>query len=246
MSLGATQAVARISAIHDRIGTLASRPVPEGFSNVLQTAMEATGSVEAASPEPTVLGPDTATESIEQSSLPLVGMLGTNLKLNPGATVSFSYPMFTQSYPPAPSAVASGDWAQVLPERGQAWAGAIEGAAAEFGLDPRLLSAVVWAESAFQPNAVSRAGALGLAQLMPKTAEGLGVNPYDPVDNLRGGAKYLRRLLDEFGRVDLAAAAYNAGPGRVRENGGIPYITDPGGYVQQVVKHYRDQGGMHP
>ncbi len=102
-----------------------------------------------------------------------------------------------------------------LPAAAHRWLGSIRAAAHRNGIDPELLTAVVWTESSFIPDAVSHAGAIGLTQLMPGTAESLGVDPFDPTQNLDGGARYLRQMIDRFGRVDLALAAYNAGPTRV-------------------------------
>ena len=113
---------------------------------------------------------------------------------------------------------------------------AISQIAAEEGVPASLLSALVWSESSYNPDAVSSAGARGLAQLMPGTAAGLGVNIDDPLDNLRGGARYLRRQLDQFGRVDLALAAYNAGPGAVQRHGGIPPYPETQRYVTKVLE----------
>jgi len=113
---------------------------------------------------------------------------------------------------------------------------ALTQAAAAANLSPTLLSAVVWQESRWNPQAVSPKGAMGLAQLMPATARYLGVNPADPVQNLIGGARYLRMLLDQFdGDVEKALAAYNAGPGRVRSAGGIPAIAETRNYVSSIV-----------
>ncbi|MEX2503887.1 MAG: lytic transglycosylase domain-containing protein [Egicoccus sp.] len=86
-------------------------------------------------------------------------------------------------------------------------------------------------------------GAVGLAQLMPGTAAGLGVNPYDPHQNLDGGARFLAAQLDTFGRADLALAAYNAGPGRVKAVGGIPRIVETQLYVVRVLGRYRSLTG---
>ena len=127
-------------------------------------------------------------------------------------------------------------WADRLPPAGRPYAAAIEATAARHGLDGRLLAALVWTESAFRADAVSHAGALGLAQLMPATARGLGVDPRDPLQNLDGGARYLREQLDRFERVDLALAAYNAGPGRVERTGGIPEIVETQLYVVRVLE----------
>ena len=132
-------------------------------------------------------------------------------------------------------------WAAGLDDRGRTWAAAVDAAAARHGVDGRLLAALVWTESGFRPEAVSSAGALGLAQLMPDTARGLGVDPRDPLDNLDGGARYLRRQLEAYGRVDLALAAYNAGPGRVQTR--IPQITETRLYVRRVLERYERLGG---
>ena len=130
-------------------------------------------------------------------------------------------------------------WASRLPGGGHGYAAAVEATAARYGLDGRLLAALVWTESGFRPGAVSHAGAMGLAQLMPGTARGLGVDPRDPLQNLDGGARYLRSQLDRFGRIDLALAAYNAGPGRVERAGpGIPNIVETQLYVVRVLDRY--------
>ncbi len=133
----------------------------------------------------------------------------------------------------------SPDWASRLPEAGQRWAPAITKAAHDAGIEPQLLAALVQAESNFQPDARSHAGAIGLAQLMPGTAAGLGVDAHDPEDNLAGGARYLRAQLDRFGAVELALAAYNAGPNRVAQAGGVPRIAETQAYVSRVHDNYR-------
>jgi soluble lytic murein transglycosylase-like protein len=114
---------------------------------------------------------------------------------------------------------------------------ALTQAALAANLSPTLLSALVWQESRWTPQAVSPKGAMGLAQLMPATARDLGVNPADPVQNLQGGARYLRYLLDTFnGDIEKALAAYNAGPGRVRNAGGVPPIAETRAYVASIVR----------
>ena len=134
--------------------------------------------------------------------------------------------------------------APTLPAGAAQWQSAIGRAARDAGVDPKLLTAVVWSESNFKPDAVSHAGAIGLAQLMPGTAEGLGVDPYDPDQNLAGGARFLKGMIDQFGRVDLALAAYNAGPARVASlHDGGPGVPVSEGYVTTVLDRYRTLGG---
>lgn len=114
---------------------------------------------------------------------------------------------------------------------------ALTQAAAAANVSPTLLSALVWQESRWNPQAVSPKGAMGLAQLMPATARDLGVDPANPIANLNGGARYLRYLLDEFdGNVEKALAAYNAGPARVRSAGGVPAIAETRNYVTSIVR----------
>lgn len=107
-------------------------------------------------------------------------------------------------------------------------------------LDPALIRAVIKAESDFDPTAVSRAGAMGLMQLMPHTARRLDVrDPYNPEENVRGGAQYLRYLLDRFhGNVPLALAAYNAGATKVERYRNLPPIDETRRYVSKVLRFY--------
>lgn len=116
----------------------------------------------------------------------------------------------------------------------------IRNTATSFDVDPALVKAIVATESNFEPNAVSRVGAQGLMQLMPETARAMGVRrPFTPSENIRGGVRYLRSLMDRFDDLDEALAAYNAGPKAVVRYGGIPPYAETEAYVMKVLNHYR-------
>jgi soluble lytic murein transglycosylase-like protein len=114
----------------------------------------------------------------------------------------------------------------------------VQQAACEVGLPIALFDAMIMQESRYQPAALSPKGAFGLAQLMPGTARGLNVDRYRLLDNLRGGAKYLKQHMNRFGRVDLALAAYNAGPGRVERSREVPRIAETQNYVRKIMANW--------
>jgi soluble lytic murein transglycosylase-like protein len=117
-------------------------------------------------------------------------------------------------------------------------------AAKSEGIPPALVKAVIAAESAFDSGAVSHKGAQGLMQLMPDTAEEMGVeNPFEPAQNLRGGTSYLRSLIDRYGDLGRALAAYNAGPSAVDRYNGIPPFQETQDYVDRVLTYYRRYHG---
>jgi len=120
----------------------------------------------------------------------------------------------------------------------------IDDAAAHNNVDPSLVRALIKVESNFNPHAVSRKGAIGLMQLMPRTARELNVNPYDPAQNVEGGVRHLKGLLDSYnGDVPLSLAAYNAGAGAVARNGGVPPYQETRNYVRKITDLY---GPSHP
>ena len=134
------------------------------------------------------------------------------------------------------SALACGEADEIT---AQQWANTAA-AAARHDLEPELLAALVWQESRYCAEAVSSAGAIGLGQLMPATALELGVDPWQPEENLEGAARYLRAQLDAFGTVELALAAYNAGPEAVKRYGGLPPYAETQAYVPAVMTFYED------
>lgn len=126
----------------------------------------------------------------------------------------------------------SGDYSQL-----------IEAASKKYNISSNIIAAVMRAESGFNSTAVSKAGAMGLMQLMPETAKALGVhNAFDPRENIDGGVRYLKDMLTEFGgNLELALAAYNAGPNAVKKYGGIPPYEETQNYVKKVMSNLKNK-----
>jgi len=136
----------------------------------------------------------------------------------------------------AVEAIASPPVAVVETAASEAVRRELHAAAADYALDPKLVEAVAWRESRFRPAARSSKGAMGVMQLMPATARDLGVDPSDMAQNIKGGAMYLRQMLNRFGGdVKLALAAYNAGPGAVLKHGGVPPYAETQAYVASIL-----------
>jgi soluble lytic murein transglycosylase-like protein len=167
---------------------------------------------------------------------------GLRTLLLAATALATSHSVKTQNAPLKPSvSVAMNDFRAVRPER--AYDDLIAEAAEKFGLDPELIRAVMRAESAFNPMVVSRAGAQGLMQLMPALAEEMGVeDPFDPRQNIMGGARYLRQLLDRHrGNIPLSLASYNAGPTAVaRYRGAVPPFRETRQYVKKITGFLAD------
>ena len=158
-------------------------------------------------------------------------------------TLAMRLPYVPSKLPPVPPA----EWANTLPPEAMPWVGPIQQIAMAEGLDPRLLASLVWVESRFDPHAVSPKGAVGLAQVMPGTAQMLGIRLKDPLENLAGGAHYLRINMERFGKLELALAAYNGGPTMMAASKTVAHVPfeETRTYVTRVLQTYKGLGGEH-
>lgn len=163
-----------------------------------------------------------------RSSIAVPDWLRRSISTSPVAFASGCSPLAYRS---------SGILARTAEARRAAFYGMMSAAACEHGIPTGLFDAMIIRESGYNPMAISTANAFGLAQLMPGTAASLGVNRFDPLQNMRGGAHYLRQQLDRFGQIHLALAAYNAGPGRIRR-GQIPRIVETQAYVRNIIANW--------
>ncbi len=164
--------------------------------------------------------------------------LYNNLMAQYGSLTTGTYPLVSGSYESNYVRLSQTQIKDLMPRIDAA----IESSAEKYGVDPLLVRSVMRAESSFQPFALSTSGAMGLMQLMPGTAKGLGVtDPYNIEQNIRGGTAYLSYQLEAFdGDVELALAAYNAGPNAVRKYNGIPPYAQTQAYVPRVLQYYSD------
>lgn len=183
-------------------------------------------------------------ESIN-ARLAQIGQMTQRLNAAPEQTSTSFAAALQSAQAGAPPAAASGGASST------AYDTLIQQAAAKYGLDPAILKGLIKQESGFNPQARSHAGALGLTQLMPATAAGLGVtDATDPAQAIDGGARYLKQQLDRFGGdITKALAAYNAGPGAVEKHQGVPPYAETQSYVRSVLAHaeqYRSSGAQAP
>ena len=161
-----------------------------------------------------------------------------------GVTHFTNLPPRDDRYQPIPRRAAARGFSFGRIPKNWGYDGLIGLTAREHQVQPALVKAVIAAESNFDPGAVSRKGARGLMQLMPETAQELGVDDsFEPSDNVRGGTRYLRSMLDRYGDLSRAIAAYNAGPTAVDRYGGIPPYPETQDYVNRVLTYYRAYHG---
>lgn len=229
-----TEATSSLPGIPPLTAIVEPSPLPDAFQvhdlsrRYVQFRMQQEIAAAAVTPvgAPIMSGEPTGVAAF--SSIQVPGWLRGGITVQP---VSFKPGCAPLSYRP------SGFLARSAEARRAAYYGMMSAVACEHGIPTGLFDAVIIRESGYNPVATSTANAYGLAQLMPGTAVGLGVDRYDPLQNMRGGARYLRQQLDRFGQVHLALAAYNAGPGRVR-GGLVPRITETQAYVTNIIANW--------
>lgn len=173
---------------------------------------------------------------VPRSTIPIPGWMKSNLAFS-AATAVYRPECGPTGYRPAGFLSAAAE------SRRLGYYAMMRDVACEYGIPAGLFDAMIIRESGYQASIYSPKNAFGLTQLMPSTAAALGVNRYDVEQNLRGGARYLRQQLDRFGQIHLALAAYNAGPGRVR-NGVLPRIAETQAYVENVLLNWQRLAGL--
>ena len=178
-----------------------------------------------------------AAQEAASANVPVPFSANSTTKAGVGNTMA-PFPFASKNY--APKANNTITYALPNADKRAMWNPTVSSLGQKYNLDPLLIHAVINQESGYQPQVVSKSGAVGMMQLMPATAKGLGVtNPYDPIQNMEGGIKYLKLQLERFGgNVALALAAYNAGPNAVSKFGGIPPYQETQQYVRTILTNY--------
>ena len=217
-------APAAVAAIMARISELSAEPAAV---TQLQSRFGALIASQPTVAPPSSASNTTASTSTSTGTLSTLSMgMRTEGAMQTPQIVRGAYPVDTTNAATdvVPATMPTGVWVDRIPNaRGKALAPAIAAAAQRYGLDPAFLAAVFWTESSYTPDVVSRTGAIGLGQLMPETAQWLGVDPWDPMQNIDGSARFYKQLIDNnHGDMSLAIASYAAGPGAVKRAGGIP------------------------
>ena len=187
--------------------------------------------------------PENSTASNDRSR-PTAAIAATSSIAVPGWMRGVYAPSAAVSYTPGCAPLAyrpAGFLGHTAEARRATYYGMMSAIACEHGIPTGLFDAMIIRESGYNPVAISPKSAFGFAQLMPATAASLGVDRYNPMQNMRGGARYLRQQLDRFGQVHLALAAYNAGPGRVR-GGMLPNIAETQAYVSNILANWTRLG----
>jgi len=207
---------------------------PKSFAEVLkssesqQTNKTGFGNLVTKTPSAEVKAQILGSKNLNENSQSKIGRFGALT----GLTDKFNALKLSRLNTEIPEVKSNAPKAQIL--------SMIDKVAQKHGVDEKLVRALVRQESGFNPNATSHCGAMGLMQLMPATAKGLGVtDPYNPVQNVEGGVKYLKSMLNKYnGNVILALAAYNAGPGAVDKYGTVPPYGETQNYVKSILANY--------
>ena len=216
-------AAGRIAEIRSKLGS--SARTPSDFSQRLDAAVAAQAPAAAVSIEQAVSSSAVSEHAISAISAGATNAAPSILAALEKSAASDENPGVDEGTLVGHSVVSADiPYADLFNEAGQ-----------RHGVNPILLAAVAQVESGFDPAAVSSAGAGGLMQFMPATADEMGVNRFEPASAVDGAARYLARDLARFGRLDLAIAAYNAGPAAVANHGGIPPISETQRYVEKVL-----------
>lgn len=234
LTLAGAQATAQTAAVESFDG--AERP---GFMEIVHHRVPP-----PVTPPPTVEEVPQGTP-MQSSDISATAGISAPAWMRPHSSIFSDYRMRAQAMPTGPCGPAAfkpvSNISRSAQQRRAAFYNRMSKIACEEGVPVDLFDALIIRESRYRPMARSHKGAGGLTQLMPGTARDLGVrNVYDPEENMRGGARYLRKMLDRFDKWHLALGAYNAGPGRIDQYGGLPPFKETRDYVEAIMLRVRD------